>query len=509
MQEKKQDGTENKESNFVFNVSVIAIILLALFGVFQNKLYGQVMSAAFDWICQYFNWYLVLIITFYIIFMLFIAFSRYGKIKLGPDDSKPEFKTFSWLAMLFSAGMGSGLVFFGVAEPAYHFMCPPLGVTPQSVQAAELAMQLSFLHWGCHPWAIYGITAMALGYFSMRKNKPMLIGNFVEPLFKENSALGDFTAKCIDSLMVIVTAVGIASPLGVASSQLSAGIAKYFNIPQSVWLAQIALAVMAILFIYTAVSGLNKGIRYIADLNVYLAIAICAFLLLFGPTLKLLQVFTSSLGQYVATLPDWSLRLSPWDQAFDTWQRSWTILYWLWWLAWGPLCGVFFARISYGRTMRELAAGILVAPPLGSFAWMTIFGGNAIDIIIKNPACNLANDSVNNMTMALWDLLEMFPLSAITIPLCMLLVVTFLVTSANSGTFVVSMLSSNGIKEPSKKKLFTWGVLMTVIASATLFAGDFRGPLRLSGAIAFFYSLVTLFMAYALIKGMSAEFEKK
>ena len=499
---------ENKEDNVVFYGSIALTLVLVVFGLLNNELFGRTMTYTFDWICKYFNWYLVSVVTFYIFFMIYIAFSRYGKVKLGPDNSVPEFSTFSWLAMLFSAGMGSGLVFFGAAEPAYHFLCPPLGVTPGSPQAADLSMQLSFLHWGCHPWSIYGITAMVIGYFSMRKNKPALLGNFVEPLFKNEK-----TALCcshfVDSWMVFLTVAGIASSLGIASSQMGAGIARFFNVSNNLWFAEISLAIMSVVYISTAVIGLKRGIKVIADINVYLSIIICAFLFLFGPTLGIIQTFITSLGTYVANLPDWTLRVSPWDTDFDLWQRGWTVLYWLWWLSWGPLCGVFFARVSYGRTMRDLVAGSLLIPPLGSFAWMTIFGGASISVLFKTPNCALADSSVNNMSMALWDLMGMFPFTTITTVMCFILVATFLITSANSGTFVVGMLSSNGNINPSKQRLFTWGSLMAVISAITLFAGDFRGIQKLAGIISFPYSIMTLFMAYALVKAMKEEFNEK
>lgn len=498
---------ENKKDNFVYVSAMIITLLIVAFGLINNELFGTTMTNAFNWICQYFNWYLVAVITFYIFFMAYIAFSRFGKIKLGPDDSKPEFSTFSWLAMLFSAGMGSGLVFFGAAEPAYHFICPPLGIAPRSAQAADIAMQLSFLHWGCHPWGIYGITAMVIGYFSMRQNKPALLGNFVQPLFK-NEQLASTCAHIVDTLMVVLTVAGIASSLGIAASQMGAGIAKFFGIANNIWLAEISLGIMSVVYIVTAVAGLKKGIKLIADINVYMSIIICTFLFLFGPTLTLLQTFVTSLGSYSATIIDWTLRVSPWDPDFDAWQRGWTVLYWLWWLSWGPLCGVFFARVSYGRTMKELVAGSLLIPPIGSFAWMTIFGGTAISQVFKFPNAPLADSSVNNMSMALWDLMDMFPLSAVTTVICFALVATFLITSANSGTFVVAMLSSNGDINPSKKRLFVWGVLMAVISAVTLFAGDFRGVQKLAGVISFSYSIVTMFMAYALVKAMSEELNK-
>ncbi|MDO5114516.1 MAG: BCCT family transporter [Synergistaceae bacterium] len=499
---------QKENDNTVFYGSVGLTLILIVFGLVHNELFGSTMTAIFDWICQYFNWYLVSVLTFYILFMIYIACSKYGKIKLGPDDSEPEFSTFSWLAMLFSAGMGSGLVFFGAAEPAYHFIAPPPGIATFSPQAADLSMQLSFLHWGVHPWGIYGITAMVIGYFSMRKNRPVLLGNFVEPLFK-NERVALHCSHFVDSWMVFVTVAGIASSLGIASSQMGAGIARFFNIPNSIWFAEISLGLMSVVYIITAVAGLKKGIKVIADINVYLSILICGFLFLFGPTLGILQTFVTSLGAYVANLPDWTLRVSPWDPDFDVWQRGWTVLYWLWWLSWGPFCGVFFARVSYGRSMRELVMGSLIIPPLGSFAWMTIFGSTAISAVMKNPTCALADSSVNNMSMALWDLMAMFPLSSITTIVCFILVATFLVTSANSGTFVVGMLSSNGdINPTTKRRLFIWG-MMAVISAITLFAGDFRGIQKLAGVISFPYSIMTIFMAWALVKAMSEEMRGK
>ncbi len=495
---------EKKKDDVVFRWSIGLTFLLVAFGLWKNELFGVAMANGFDWICKYFNWYLVFIVTFYVFFMIYVALSRFGKIKLGADESKPDFSTFSWLAMLFSAGMGSGLVFFGAAEPAYHFLAPPLGIVPKSADAANLSMQISFLHWGCHAWGIYGITAMVIGYFSMRKNKPVLLGNFVEPLF-DNPQTASFFSHAVDSWMVFLTAAGIASSLGIASSQMGAGIAKFFNTTNNIWYAEISLVFMSIIYIATAVMGLKKGIKLIADINVHLSIIICAFLFLLGPTLTILQNFTTALGAYIANFMDWSLRISPWDKDFDAWQRGWTVLYWLWWLSWGPLCGVFFARISSGRTMKELVIGSLIVPPLGSFAWMAIFGTASIDAIMKNPSCALADSSINNMSMALWDLMAMYPFPAFTTILCFLLVATFLITSANSGTFVLGMLSSNGDINPSKRRLFVWGILMASISGITLFAGDFRGIQKLAGIISFPYSVMTIFMAYSLIKAMNDE----
>lgn len=492
-----------RKDNSVFVGSIILSLIVVVYGILRNDVFGAQITALFGQICEKFNWFWVLLLTGYIFFMVYLALSRFGKVRLGPDDSRPEFSNFSWLGMLFSAGMGSGLVFFGVAEPVYHFLNCPVFESGSS-EAATWAMQMSFMHWGLHPWATYGVTALGIGYFCMRKGNPILFSTFFEPVLR-GKASAPFWEKSIDIWIVFLTCIGIAAPLGIAASQMSSGISKVFGLPDTFAVACGALAIIGVLYTYTAVTGVKKGIKFVADLNITLVGIICFFILIAGPTLKEIQIYVTSLGAYLAGFMDKSIQLSPFNADFDGWQRGWTILYWAWWNSWGPLCGVFFARISRGRTIRELVMAILVVPSLGSFAWMTIFGGTGITQLMADPGNALGVVVNENMSMALFEFLGNLPFSSIMSTLALCLIATFLITSANSGTFVLGMLSSNGDQNPSKGRLLTWGILMTVIAAVVLKAGDFRGLQYTAASAAFPYAIATVFMAYSLYKALVEE----
>lgn len=493
----------SKNDNSVFWGSIILSLIVVIYGILRNDVFGAQITALFGQICEKFNWFWVLLLTGYIFFMVYLACSRFGKVRLGPDNSRPEFSNFSWLGMLFSAGMGSGLVFFGVAEPVYHFLnCPVF--ESGSADAATWAMQMSFMHWGLHPWATYGVTALGIGYFCMRKGNPILFSTFFEPVLR-GKASAHFWEKSIDIWIVFLTCIGIAAPLGIAASQMSSGISKVFGLPDTFAVACGALVIIGILYTYTAVTGVKKGIKFVADLNITLVGIICLFILIAGPTLKEIQIYVTSLGAYLAGFMDKTIQLSPFNKDYDGWQRGWTILYWAWWNSWGPLCGVFFARISRGRTIRELVMAILVVPSLGSFAWMTIFGGTAITQLMTDPANSLGVVVNENMSMALFEFLGNLPFSAVMSTLALCLIATFLITSANSGTFVLGMLSSNGDQNPSKARLMTWGILMTVIAAVVLKAGDFRGLQYTAASAAFPYAIATVFMAYSLYRALVEE----
>jgi glycine betaine transporter len=490
----------------VFYISIIIAVLFIIWGVIPaSKLpdysLGAVSTAVHSFLIDRFGWFYLLAATTFLVFCLFLIFSKYGNIRLGEDDEKPEYSSATWFAMLFSAGMGIGLVFWGVAEPISHYHTPPAGEggTPE---AARLAMRYAFFHWGLHPWAIYGVIALALAYFQFRKKEPGVISRILQPIFgdKVNGAVG----VAIDTLSVYATIFGVATSLGLGAIQIGGGLSHLFPAISNNFTTQlIIIIVVTFLFMTSAQTGLNKGIKILSDTNIALAVWLMLFLLFVGPTNFIMDVFTTTIGTYLQNLPSMSFRLAPFEQS--DWPKSWTIFYWAWWIAWAPFVGTFIARISRGRTIREFMIGVLVVPTVFSALWFSVFGGSALYLeqFQHISIIDVMNDK--GMETALFFMLQQFPFGTILSGLAILLICTFFVTSADSATFVLGMQTTNGMLTPPNSVKFIWGIAQSAAAVILLWTGGLQALQTASIVAAFPFAIIMILIVISLLRSFQKE----
>ncbi len=491
----------NKEKNPVYIISIVISVAIALWGIFGSKSFEKSANALMNVVTVNMGWLYLLSMLIFVIFALIVAFSKYGKIKLGPDDSKPEYSTLSWFGMLFGAGMGIGLVFYGIAEPLAHFVAPIEYVKAGTPEAANFAMRASFMHWGIHPWANYSIIGLGLAYFQYRKNKPGLISTLFIPLIGEEKVKGKI-GMAIDIFAVIATIAGVATSLGMGTLQINSGLTHLFNIPNNkiTWL--IIVVAIAIVYIWTAVAGIDKGINLISNINLILAGTVLVLSFIVGPKLLMLNSFTSGVGAYLNNFFSDSLALNPFGK--NDWLLGWRIFYWAWWLAWAPFVGTFIARISKGRTVREFILGVSVAPAFASIIWFSVFGPMGL-----NLASKMRFDKVKELAsvseLALFKVFAQYPLGTVLSIITVVLLCTFFITSANSATFVLSMLTQKGDLNPSRDKKLVWGVLQAAIAYALLLSGGLKALQTASVAAAFPFIFIMLLICVSIIKAFKKE----
>ncbi|GAE28021.1 glycine betaine transporter OpuD [Halalkalibacter wakoensis JCM 9140] len=489
----------------VFTISVSIAVAFILWGIFAPANLETVTTAIQSFITNELGWFYLLAATAFLIFCLYLIFSPYGKIKLGKPDDKPEYTYLTWFSFLFTAGMGIGLVFWGVAEPLYHFFDPPTA-EPGSHQAAGEAMRYAFFHWGLHPWAIYSVVALALAYFRFRKDSPAVMSAILQPLIgdRANGALG----TSINVLVVFATIFGVATSLGFGAAQISAGLS--YLIPglqtmNQVLLQLIVILIVTVLFMLSAQTGLNKGIRILSKTNIYLAIALLLFVLLLGPTSYIMGVFTQGIGSYLQNLAGMSFRLDVYNPE-TTWVEGWTIFYWAWWISWAPFVGTFIARVSKGRTIREFIVGVLAVPSLFGALWFAVFGGTGIQMQRLGTADIMDTMSVNGMEVALFAVLEQFPLGLLLSIIAVFLISSFFVTSADSATVVLGMQTTNGNLNPPNQVKFVWGLIISATAAVLLSTDKGLGALQTAAIIAALpFTVIMIFMVFSVMKSLKEE----
>ncbi|CAK7014079.1 MAG: Glycine betaine transporter OpuD [Peptostreptococcus russellii] len=495
---------KSKNKNTVFIISVIISIIISLWGIFGSESFGNVANSLMKWVTVNTGWLYLLSMIIFVIFALVLAFSRFGKIKLGPDNSKPEFKTISWFGMLFGAGMGIGLVFYGVAEPISHYVAPMAGIAPGSEEAARFAMRASFVHWGVHPWAAYSIIGLALAYTQFRKNKPGLISSLFIPLIGEKKASGSI-GKAIDIFAVIATIAGVATSLGMGTMQINSGLSYLFNIPNNIKTWLLIIIVITIIYTWTAVSGIDKGINFISNMNLILAFSCLIIAIIVGPKVMMADTFVGTTGDYINSFFKDSLSINPYGD--NEWMQKWRIFYWAWWIAWAPFVGTFIARISKGRTVREFIFGVILAPALASLVWFSVFGSMGLNLRNSLGIERLATLSAHPET-ALFEVFSNYPLGILLSIITIILLCTFFITSANSATFVLSMFSQNGDLNPSKKKMLVWGILQAVIAFSLMMSGGLVALQTASIAAAFPFIFIMLAICVSIIKAFKLELKE-
>jgi choline/glycine/proline betaine transport protein len=449
-----------------------------------------------------FGWFYVLATTGMLLFMVWLMISRFGNVRLGDDDSRPEFSTASWFAMLFSAGMGIGMLFYGVAEPVLHFSQPPVAEA-QSVAAARDALPYTFLHWGLHPWGIYAAMGLALAYFGFRRKLPLSVRSAFYPLLGRR--IYGVAGDVIDIAAVVTTIFGVSSSLGMGASQVSAGLNHLFGIPETMGSKSLIVLFISLAATASVVSGLNAGIRRLSELNMGLAACLLLFVFLWGPTFWLLNVLVQNVGGYLYQLPAssfWTASLA--DEGSKQFYTNWTIPYWAWWIAWAPFVGMFIARISKGRTIREFLMGVLFVPTAVGVVWFTVLGNTALHLELFQDVA-LVEAVQSNIATALYKFFESFPLGQIAGAACTVSVVLFFVTSSDSASLVVDTIASGGKEDgPVWQRIF-WAMLTGVVAAILMFAGGLKALQTASLVTALPFSVVMVGMCYCLYRSLRQE----
>ena len=473
--------------------------------VFLSDQTSEVFSAILNFINGSLGWFYILDFNIFVLVAMYFAFSRYGKIKLGGPFALPEFSTPSWYAMLLSAGLGIGLMFWGVAEPIFHFTSPPplfAGVEPGTADAGKAALATTYLHWGVHGWALYGLVALALGFFAYNRGLPLTFRSIFYPILGPR-IYGPW-GHAIDILTVIATLFGLATSLGFGAQQAAAGLNKLFGAPDNLLFQIILILGITGLATISVVAGLDAGVKRLSELNIWLAGAFLIFVLLVGPTLFVLSLFTQSLGYYVQVLPEFAF----WNAAFSEtqWQAWWTIFYWGWWISWSPFVGMFIARISKGRSVRELLVGVIFLPSILCFLWMSVFGGSAINLQMTGER-DVATAVNENVATALFDMLEAFPLTSIVSFVGVLLLISFFVTSSDSGSLVVDHLTSGGKLDSPKLQRVFWAVMEGLVAIALLIGGGLAALQTAAVSIGLPFAVILLIMCWSMKKAFTEELD--
>ena len=485
---------EKKGKNTVFYVSLIIVGVMAVWSVALNDSFTVVANAAFKILTTDFGWlYLISMIIFFG-FIVYFAFSKYGKIRLGSDDSRPEYSNITWFGLLFGCGMGVGLVFWGVAEPLTYYLNPPAGIEAATQASADFAFENFFMHWGILPWANYAVIGLALAYFMFRKNKKGLLSVMLEPLIGEKLANG-WLGKVVDILGVFATVAGVVTSLGLGTLQINAGFNYLFGVPINLVVEIIIIIIVSFLYIGSAVSGLDKGIKIISDTNLYVAIGLLAVCFIVGPKVETLNAFVNGMGQYIGNFIPTALKINSYSD--NSWFGSWRLFYWAWFIAWAPFVGVFVARISKGRTIREFVLGVVLVPTIASCLWGAVFGNLGINLGEKGlMAIEKLQAAVASPEVGLFVVLGEYPLGFILSLVALVSLCAFFVTSANSGVYVLSMLSTDGAINPPNSRKILWGVIQSVMAVGLLMAGGLK-PLQTISLVAAFLFIFVMFGALA------------
>lgn len=501
MSSKTPSQFANVNPNVFFSTVIIIAIFLAIVIIAPSS-FEFLTQQLKQWITDSFSWFYVLSVAVFLILLIYIACSDSGKIKLGPDHSQPEYKNGSWFAMLFTAGMGIGLMFFGVAEPVMHYVSPPSG-DPESVASAQQALRITFFHWGLHAWAIYALVGLALAYFAYRHNLPLKTRSALYPIIGEriHGPLGD----SIDTFATIGTVFGVATSLGFGVTQINSGLHYLFGIEQSTNIQVGLIIFVSILASLSVFLGLDKGVKRLSELNLILALTLLTFVFIAGPSIYLLQTTIQNTGSYISNLFAMTFNLYAYQP--NGWIGGWTILYWAWWISWSPFVGMFIARVSKGRTIREFIVGVLLIPTGFTIIWMGFLGNAALFSIMQESNTNLIQAVQLDSSVALFEFLNHLPFSGILSSVATLLVILFFVTSADSGALVTDYLTSKTENSPTWQRLF-WTVLMALLAITLLLVG---GLAALQSSIimsALPFTIVMLLMSWGLLKALNLDVTK-
>lgn len=479
-------------------------LITVIFAVAAPSSAQATFSAIQEWILRNASWVYILTVAIILLSVVFLAVSRYGDIKLGPDHSQPDYRDVTWFAMLFSAGMGIGLMFFGVAEPVMHYVAPPVG-DPATVDAAREAMKITFFHWGLHAWSIYAMVGLVLAFFSYRHGLPLTLRSSLYPLIGDR--IYGPIGYAVDIFAIIGTIFGIATSLGLGVAQINSGLNHLFGIPVSATVQITLIVIASLLATLSVASGLDRGIRILSEINLALALGLLLFVFVAGPTVFLLQTFVQNTGAYLSDIVYKTFNLYAYEP--NEWIGGWTLFYWGWWIAWSPFVGLFIARISRGRSIREFVCGVLLVPAGFTLMWMTVFGDTAIHFILVEGLQDLARAVAKDSSLALFVFLEQLPLSTITSIIAIVMVIVFFVTSADSGALVVDLLASNGAENSPVWQRVFWSLLMGVVAIALLLADGLEALQTATIASALPFSIILLLALWGVFKALKLDATKR
>jgi len=484
----------------VFWTSALLIVVFVFLSFLYTKQLGTTFKTIQEVFATYAGWVYILGVNYFLIFALWLMFGKYGDIRIGGHDAKPEFSRWSWFSMLFSAGMGIGLVFWSVAEPIYHFTSPPFGLEGNTPQAAGQAMTITLFHWGFHAWGIYAVVGLALAFFAYNRNLPLTIRSAFYPMLGER--IYGPVGHLIDIIAVLATMFGLATSLGLGVQQVNAGLSLLFGLPTTPTVQVILIALITAVAVSSVVAGLDKGVRRLSEINMYAAGALLLFVFLAGPTVFLLDSLIQNIGRYVEHLA----RLSTWTESYrrTEWQHSWTIFYWAWWIAWSPFVGMFIARISRGRTVREFVMGVLLVPTVLTAVWLTVFGGSSLHEELFGSG-GIAAAVNENIATALYALLDHYPLSFASSLLAVFVVISFFVTSSDSGSLVIDTITSGGHPKPPVRQKIFWASTEGLVAAALLLAGGLSALQAGSILTGLPFTIVLFFMCISLARGLREE----
>ncbi len=494
---------QNSEMGIVFYASAAFAIAFLIWGALFTGNLSSVTSTVLGFVISSFGWLYLIATTFFLAFLGVLVFSRFGKIRLGKDDEEPEFGRASWFSMLFAAGMGIGLVFWGVAEPVSHLTTPPYGMAePGSADAAELGMRYAFFHWGLHPWAVYGTIALALAYFNFRRDGGGLISSIFRPL------LGDRVdgpiGKSIDILGIVATLFGVAVSLGLGALQVNSGLNYLFDVPNNAVVQIVIIAIISVLFMISASTGIGRGIRYLSNINMVLAACLLLFVFVLGPTVFIINTFTQMIGNYAGALVPTSFNQNVFESD-GTWATNWTLFYWATWIAWAPFVGSFIARISRGRTIREFIVAVLFVPSVVSFLWFSTLGGTAIHLVRQGGADTITAAVGDNVATALFVTFDQLPLSLVTSLIAIVLVSVFFITSADSASFVLASMSTGGALNPPTFVKLIWGAVISSFAAVLLVAGGLDALQKVAIIAAVPFAVIMIAICFSLYKALLKE----
>ena len=507
-------GDESKEGSSimdtinppVFFTSGGLLLLLLLFAVLMPEKAVQLCESIKGSILDQFGWFYVLSVTLLFAFSVWISFSPYGQLVLGDDDETPQYSRASWYAMLFAAGMGIGLVFYGVAEPMAHFRSPPIG-DAQSIQAMRAALPLTFHHWGLHAWAVYAVIGLSIAYFTYRKDLPLSLRSCFYPIFGER--IHGWIGHSIDIIAVFGTLFGLATSLGAGAGSVSAGFNRLFGTPDTVTMQLIVIGVITLAATISLVTGVDKGIKILSEANMVIAGLLLLFVFMVGPTVFILERFTESVGFYFNDFVDRSFRLGQSGTSESSWIKGWSVVYWGWWVAWAPFVGMFVARISRGRTVKDFVLSVMCVPVAVTFFWFSVFGGTALSPELRPKVVSAIEQAgASADAVAVYAMLEQLPFASILCFLAVIVVTIFFVSSSDSASFVVDMLTSGGHLDPPTWQRVFWATAEGATAAALLYSGGSEVLAGLKAGVVSFglpFCALMLVMAYALYKALREE----
>ena len=485
-----------KKPNAVFIISVLISLFIIVYGIVANDTLASVSGSIMVWVSDKFGWLYVLSIFIFMGFLLWIAFSKYGKIKLGGDDEKPKYSNFNWFAMLFCGGTGIGLVFWSIAEPLSHYVAPPDGVEAGTREAAEFSIRTVFLHWGVTQWACFAIVGLGIAYFQFRKKKNAQISNLLSPLIGEKAASGA-VGKGIDTFAIVVSVAGVATSLGLGVSQICGGLNYLLGIPNNKKTWFIVIFSITAVFLASSISGIDKGIKILSKVNTWIALILLAVVFAVGPHISMLNTFVNGLGQHVQNLVGDTLMINEFGD--NSWVMNWRVFYYAWFIAWTPFVGMFIAEISRGRTIKEFIIGVVIAPTAFTIIWLSVFGTIALKATGTYSLDALAQ-LVASPETAVFKIFSDYPLSKVISGLIIILLAIFFTTSADSATYSLSVMSSDGDTHPPIYKKVIWAIIEAMIAFLLLSVGSIKPLQTISIAASLPFLFIMLAVGPALVK---------